>query len=328
MTSPTVTMDRYAEDLHDRFITLFETVLVNASKSEDLWKHRVETFNRVNLLEFVVPSKIERKPLNIDEQRLEDDIPYRRMIIRKLKAPRPSKWARHKLTLDRSKVDDEKYRNDIARVLAFKWIKLLHPVDGPENLIPIIKADADDLEYLLDNVRLNAVSAKWCAEMLMRDLIDRLIEKNEKFKEISNRIREVGQAAREELSANLERLSEEAMESANVALNRIMEDTHSKLDHTITKIKDDLAKSQERAQAALDEHGIDPNEDREESFRKAVKAREAARKAERKARWRKNPLWVRLLPSVAAVATAGAMFFHLKVAGATPLEWLSLLINC
>ena len=321
MTSPTVAMDRYAEDLHDRFITLFEIVLENASQSEALWKHRVETFNRVGLLEFVVPSKIERKPLNIDEARLEDDIPYRRMIIRKLKAPRPSKWTRHKLILDRAKVDDDEYRNNIAKVLSFKWVEKLYPIEGGEHLLAIFQANANDLEQMLDHGKLNTIGAKWCSDFLLRQLAYELIEKNEKFIEIEARIREVGKAAREELAASLAKLHEETMASANVALNRILDDTNRKLDHALAGIQANLRKSQERSQAALAEHGIDPKEDREETFRKAVLAREAAMKVERKAAWRAKPFWVRMLPPLAIIALAFVLFFHLEVAGVTPFEW-------
>lgn len=71
------------------------------------------------MLEFLVASPFKPKPWNIDEIKL-DDFGNRRSIIRKLKAPRPSKWTRQYLEIDRDKIQDSAYRQAIAQYLAGK----------------------------------------------------------------------------------------------------------------------------------------------------------------------------------------------------------------
>lgn len=322
MTSPTVTMERYAEDLHDLYTKLFSGVLLNASTSEASWKHRLETFKSVSLQEFVVPSNIKPEPLTFDESRV-DDPKYRRWFVRKLQAPRPSKWARHILPIHRDQVDDEKYRTDIAKVIAYNWIKRLDPVESDVQLIPLMKATVSDLEMMLDKARMSIVSADWGAGVLLHVLADKLVGENPKFQEIEAEIKAVGKAAREELAASLKELGERVMAEASESLGKIVADTNRDLDDTMNGIRERLAESGERARIALAEHGIDPNEDREETFRRAVKSREAKMRKERRDAWRKRPIIVRVMPWLATIATGAALFFNLEVAGVTPHEWLN-----
>ncbi|HMP54481.1 MAG TPA: hypothetical protein PKD05_23240, partial [Candidatus Melainabacteria bacterium] len=323
MTTATITTERYADELHDLFTTLFHRVLKKASIDEASWKHRIATFDYTTLLEFVVPSPIKPKPIEVDESKLED-ARYRRTLIRKLKAPRPSKWARHKLQIDRNKISDDTYCEQMAKVLAYQWMKRLMPFESYTEILMIRQSTVEDLEYLLDNTRLNCVSAQRCSGMLMHRLADSLVANNPTFKKIESMIRSVGQDARAKLSAALASMREETMTSFKASCDRTIEDSNKKFDNLLAGIRERLQESARRSQAVLDEHGIDPNEDREETFRRSVLRKEAERRAEAKARWRQKPLWVRLLPGLSSVAVLVGLFFHMEIADVTPYEWLRL----
>lgn len=326
MPTATITMDRYADDLHDLFTAHFKLILKIAAKSDADWKHRISTFNSSSLLEFVVPSTIKPKPIEFDESKL-DDPKYRRMLVRKLQAPRPSKWARHKLPIDRAQVSDDTYCEKIAKVLAYKWIQLLMPFENHTELVTISRATVEDLEYMLDNRRLNCISAKNFSGTLIRRLAESLVEQSPEFKALEAKIRAAGEEARAILTPKLKEISRDAMASASESLGKITDETHRKLDEVMDGIRERLQESARRSQKALDEHGIDPNEDRDETFRRAVKRREAERKFKAKARWRKKPFWIRILPTLSVVAIASVLFFGMEVAGVTPYEWLNLQLS-
>lgn len=326
MMTPTISKDRIAEAVLDLSHRHFVEVLLNASKSDSLWKHRIETFERINLLEFITPSPIKPKPIEFDESRL-DDVRYRRYLVRKLQAPRPSKWARHKLPIYRDRIDDPEYRDQIAKVLAYKWVSVLQPFDGVSNPFPLLKVDVNDLELLLDHARLNTISAEWCTSVLMTNLAQRLVEENPRFKKLEAEMRRKGAEIRADLQASLKVIGDETMASARESLSAISDDMSHRCDEAIEEIRRRSEESRKRGEAFLLEHAIDPNEDREESFRRAVKKRLEDAREERRARWRKKPFWVRMLPAVGAIAAASAIFFGLEVNGATPLEWLQLLAS-
>lgn len=323
MMTPTISMDRIAEALLDSSYRLFDGVLTNAAGSDKLWAHRLETFERITLLEFVTPSEIKAKPIDFDQSKL-DDARYRRHLIRKLKAPRPSKWVRHKLPIHRDRLDDDKYRSDIAKVLAYKWVSLLQPFTDNHEMFLLLNAGVEELEYLLDETRLNLVSASWCSRALMRRLTYRLIDENENFKRIEQEIRRVGAEVRKELNSSLEEISIQAMTTFAASSEEILADVNERCDRAIAEIRERSEAASRRAQEALDRHGIDPNEDREATFRQAILRREAQMKAERKANWRKKPFWVRCLPYLTSAAVSAGLFLGLEVNGKTPYEWLLL----
>lgn len=326
MMTPTISKDRIAEAVLDLSHRLFVEVLTNASKSDSLWKHRIETFERINLLDFVTPSPIKPKPIEFDESRL-DDVRYRRMLVRKLQAPRPSKWARHKLPIYKDRIDDPEYRDQIAKVLAYKWVSVLQPFDGVSNPFPLLKVDVKELELLLDHARLNTISAEWCTAVLMKSLAERLVEENPRYKAIEAEMRRKGAEVRADLQKSLKVIGDETMAATRQSLASINDRISLKAELAIAEIRHNLEESRKRSEAALLEHGLDPNEDREETFRLAVRQREAKMKEERRARWRKKPFWVRMLPAASILAAKAAIFFALEINGATPLEWLQLFVG-
>ncbi len=150
--------------------SLFDSILLRASKDDTIWNHRVESFRKLSMLEFLVPSAFKPKPYDIEEERLEDSR-YRRQVIRKLKAPRPSKWSREFLHIDQARMEDEKYRSDIASVLAYRFMLLLTPLSEELHVVlPLLKMSAEEIEYALDALALNTLDSVNMAKLLLQRL--------------------------------------------------------------------------------------------------------------------------------------------------------------
>jgi len=317
------TMDKYTEALYEAFLVSFSAALSSAAVDDAKWKRLIPSLNDLTLLDFHMPSPFKPEPLNVDESRL-DDVRYRRHLIRKLKAPRPGKWVRHKLDIDRRRIVDGDYREKMAKVLAYRFVQLLLPVDSFEVVLPVIKLGAGDLEYLLQNLRLNDLSARRVSDLLMKRLAHSLIDESEKFQEVSRMIRARGAEARERLTIELYRIRQEVMESFSVKMSEVQAHASRVADQAIDEMRARSAEQSARTAQVLAEAAVDPLEDREATFREAVLASEAARRQERREAAARQPLWLKLLKRAGVVAGGYVVAFHVKFKGLTLVEWLEI----
>ena len=290
----TLTFKRRAEDLYTVFGRRVYEILISASREETSWNARMKSFSGLGLLDFTVESPFKVEPLKIDESRL-DDPRYRRFLIRKLKAPRPSKWARHRLDIQRARLKEADYANDMAKVLTYKWTALLMRDLDAASLITIMSIDQATLEHCLDKMRMNEVSAQTVAEKIMRRLAFSLIDENAKYKAAVAMIESAAADARRDFAEKITPVIERATLEAYAAFERIAEDARQKADLYISEIRDRAAQRQADYEKFIAEHEVDPNEDREATFRADILAREAAAREERRAarleERRTRPLW-------------------------------------
>ncbi|MCA9806274.1 MAG: hypothetical protein KC777_30105 [Cyanobacteria bacterium HKST-UBA02] len=317
------TMDKYTEALYDVFRASFEEALSASAVEDARWKRLMTSLDELTLLDFHMPSPFKPEPLDVDESRL-DDARYRRYLIRKLKAPRPGKWVRHKLSIDRRQIVDSEYRGKIAKVLAYRFVQLLLPLDSFEVVLPVIKLGATDLEYLLGQLRLNDLSARRVSDLLMRRLARSFIEENEKFQEVSAMIRARGAEARERLAIELHLIEQEVMESFSLKMSEVRSHAARVADRTIAEMRVRSAEQSERTARVLAESALDPLEDREVTFRQTVLASEEARRQERREAAARQPLWLKLLKRASVVAGGYVLTFHVKIKGLTLVEWLEI----
>lgn len=284
--------NRAGEVFFDLYRPLFESLLLSASADGQRWAHRVKTFESHGLLEFVTASNLKPKPVidqyvevdgeriyTFSEKQLEEPR-WKRGFLRKIKAPRPGKWTRHHLQLHRDKVEDPKYREDIAKVLAYKWVELLQPTDIDIMYLKVM--DERALAHFLDTFRRIDVTPENVNTYLMRRMAEELLDNNEKFQALMNRMKEEIAPVREQAYAEIRRICEEARERSQPVFDAIVAEAQRRADVALAEMQARSAAEAERSAKFWAEHSIKEDEDPEESFRRSVDKRIARQKAARK----------------------------------------------
>lgn len=322
--------NRAAELLMDFHQPLFEKVLTNAARNEESWSQRVATFKTLGLLDFVMASA--RKPRSgldefaadqngervfiLPEKQLNQPV-VRNRLARKLKAHRTVSVTRHTLQLDRGQVADDQYRQEIAKVLAYKWTLNLEPGNTDMALIKLM--DVFALEHFLDTLRLNTMTASNISSFLLRRSVDELLDKNETF-----------QTWLGDINAKMAGLQEQAIENIrrgvdNVFLSKSRPDLAALASQTNFEFDKAIAANRKRAAEdayaytkKVAERQAKAGEDPQEKFKRAVNRNLARRKAARKrlARMRRLhaagfSIW--LASRMSLVAGALALALQIKV---------------
>lgn len=189
-------LDMSFESLLSAFSAHFDQILIASTENEKNWQKRILTFSNLALLEYLAPSRFTPAPLNADEERLHDGR-YRRHLIAKLKAPRPSKWARHSLVIERDRtISDSAYRAEVSKFLASKLIS--HMGLTSENLsmscssfsyLVLLKMSLEEMTFCLDNLAPNELDAERVAAILARRKAYALIDANPTFQALISRMK-------------------------------------------------------------------------------------------------------------------------------------------
>lgn len=234
-------LENYFEQLLTSQISLFEQVLLRASASDDLWLKRIETFKRLGMLEFIVPSVFKAPKIEIDHDRLDRDGRYRHTIANKIKRRRPGKWTRHVITINPDELDDVTYRKDISKVLAMKFLALVIPTgntndEGAEVILPLLRMNADQLELILDSIPLNKIDAPSVSRAIVEKMAHEEIEKNPKFQQICRDISAAADAALAEFRVHAAELRRKVLEDFDKNSREILAEVCKFADHSITGV--------------------------------------------------------------------------------------------
>ena len=234
-------LENYFEQLLTSKISLFEQVLIRAAANDDRWLHRIETFKRLSMLEFIVPSKFKAPKIEIDHERMDNDGRYRHTIANKIKRRRPGKWTRHVIEIDRNGLSDDTYRKDISKILAMKFLALVIPTgntadEGAEVILPLLRMNADQLELVLDSIPLNKIDAPAVSRAIIEKMAHDEIEKNPKFQQICRDISAAAQAALAEFRVHAEEVRAKALESFDKSSRESLAAVCKFADHSITGV--------------------------------------------------------------------------------------------
>lgn len=234
-------LENYFDQLLQSKMGLMEQVLLRASATDDLWLRRIDTFKRLGMLEFYVPSKFKAPPLDIDYNRLDSDWRYRQQVAAKIKKRRPGKYTRHVITINRDELDDEQYRKDISKVLAMKFLALVIPTgntadEGAEVILPLLRMDASQLEMILDSIPLNKIDAPAVSRAIIEKMAHAEIEKNPKFQAICRDISIAAQTALAEFRVHAEQIRAKAMEDFEKSSREILAEVCKFADHTRSSV--------------------------------------------------------------------------------------------
>lgn len=320
MTHTVVMSEKFEEALFALSLDIFTAMLRRDSVCESLWKTRVARLKTHGLLTFVSESSFKPKEITVESERL-DDPRYRRLLIRQLKAPRPSKWVQNEIHIDRTRLaTDEDYLDKMAKLVAYKWTKKLLPVDSAVTALLLLKQDLTSVGACLDSMGNHQSDAESVGEHKMRAMVEEELDKNETFNLLCAEIRATGKAAREKFSAEMAEFKSKlladfaANTEANMAKARALCDEHE------NAIRERIAATAERSKEVLEASACrDPE----------IEWREQLAEADRKHRENRPKMGIlaKSLIGLAVVAVAGVLAFHLEVAGVTPVEALSKLIG-
>lgn len=189
-------LDLKFQSLHNVYSDLFDRILYDAALDERLWQNRLKSLERLSLLEYFTPSPFVIPPLNVDEALLHDSR-YRRFLIARLKAPRPSRWSRHKLNIDQGRIlCDAAYRAEVADFLTKKWLSHMQldkdsvsEVCSQMTFLTLAKTSCEEFTFCLDNLALNDLDPNKIASILVQRMAYQLIDSNPKFQTLITRMK-------------------------------------------------------------------------------------------------------------------------------------------
>lgn len=324
-TSPAIA---HTEVLMDHWRELFVSVLHSASKSDEDWKNRLNSFTVFGLTEFLEPSKVKAKPIEIDHEKLEET-PYRRALIKKLKAPRPGKWVSHRLHIDRDRLSDEHYTTQIATLLAWKFahIVLSDANNNPLTMLLLTRLDESSLTRSLNKFQRHTLSGDNVAHEVICDAAEKAVANNEKLNFHLEEIKAAGAKAREEFLTEMRPVMEKTVSDFESSMRVYLDSLSADVDDYIRDLQIRSALAHARTQKVLDENRPDPNP--EASFRASVMRREQEMRDERRRDWAKLPFYLRYFPHAAVVGAVVSSFFFLEIgeSGTTPAEALSKMVD-
>lgn len=336
--------NRAGEIFYDFHRPLFESLLLNASGDEQRWAHRVKTFESFGLLDFVTASNLKPKPVNdqyVEDENGEriyafresqlDEPKWKRSFIRKLKAPRPSKWMRYRLPLHRDQVQDPKYRADIAKVLSHKWVIQIVPEETDVMYLKLM--DASALEYILDHFRMNELTTSKVNDFLLRRFANELLDKNEKFNALMDRMKAEIAPIKEQFYAEIRQITAQIRAESDAAFEAIRVESQRRCDEAIAEIRARAAIQAQR-DAEFNAKMARPVEDPEVAFRRTVDESIARQKEARKrlARMRRRTpggfmLWAASRAAIVAVPVALAFLMEFGEGGITLVEFINEWLN-
>lgn len=213
--------DSYTNDLVVLCRGLFSTVLKDAAGDAANWPNYLKDLERHALLSYRVPSIFKATPYEIDNEKLEDPR-YRRTVIRKLKAPRPSKWMSVRLQLDRERLlNDPSYLNGVAELMGEKWGNRLATDDHADLLVLFKHLDAALIDWCIRNLMLSGVSADAIATFILRRMAYELIDKNETFKRVMAEMKAKTSAIVAEFNAAVRAIAAEHIEESRRSFDAI-----------------------------------------------------------------------------------------------------------
>lgn len=232
-----------------------------------------------------MPSPFAPAPLEIDQSRLEDPR-YRHHLVRKLKAPRPSKHVSVRVAIKREELSNAAYLADICKLLAYKWVsKLLPDTDWTEKLL-LLKQDERILTYALDTMRMHESDGRRVARLVMRLTAEKILDGNTRMQEVLAKMKDETTRVVADSSARIAQINSEIVAEATAAIARITADTGAQCDAYIEVIRKDAEAARARTDKVLAECAHDP--DPEASWRRTMEARERERKLGNR---RGNRLW-------------------------------------
>jgi hypothetical protein len=220
----TNSIDSYTKKLTEFVARLFNKLLVDHSTDAATWTEFCELLDRHTLLEYRVPSLFSPKPYEVDNSRLED-ARYRRITIRKLRAPRPSKWMNVHLNPDRVRVaGDEAYRIELSELMSAKWVDRLVPIADLSDVVVLFKADPAFLLGCLKELRLNDIDSDGLVDRYLRMTVEEVLDSSPAMNRLIDDFKKETSVIVAESCAAIREITAHHIAESRAAFDRIIED--------------------------------------------------------------------------------------------------------
>lgn len=295
----------------------FDNIFTRYRHDELGFKRVVDLFRKHGLLTVVSPSPFKPVEIELDASRL-DDVRYRRWLVKKLKAPRPSKQIYNTLQIDRLRLAEDDYRAAFTEFLAASLSSRLGAVEGFE-LVTLIGMNSDILVDALDKLKLFELTSDNLAQFALRRFTEQAIDNSPHYRKAVAMIRDVAEQERQALRANMAVFNQQLMADFEQSNGAIMAEVNRRADAYVA----DMRARQAERQAKDDEESAprraleaaNAGKTEQEIFRESVLRREREWRAENRMSTKARVL---LWSAVSVVAAAIAAY--LEVDGITLLE--------
>jgi hypothetical protein len=314
-TLPSSISDKFRMILSNRFDNIF----TRYRHDEPAFKRVVDLFRKHGLLTVVSPSPFKPVELEVDNSRL-DDARYRRWLVRKLKAPRPSKTVYTTLQIDRQRLDEDDYRAAFTDFLGASLASRLGTVEGVDLAI-IAKMTSEILVDALDKLKLFELTPEKLSEFALRKFTETAIDNSPHYQKAVGMIREVAEQERQALSASMAVFNAQLMADFEESNCSILAEVNRRADEYLA----DMRARQAERQAREDEESAprraleaaNAGKTEQEIFRESVLRREREwREANRLSTKARVWLWTTISVVVATLAA------YLEVDGTTLVDVL------
>lgn len=231
--------------LEGLFVQLFSEILRQSATSQKLWPQRMSSFKKHGLTSFYSPTRFPRKEIEVEQSKL-DEPRYRRQLIRKLKAPRPSKYDHFELQVDRERLlQDDKYVADISTLFAYKWTNSIKQdaAETPWCLLVLCHLKPEHLLHCLDNMGMHQVSGQKLAELVLRTTCDSMLDKNEKMKQLLDDLRQKLSVIRAEAEEQIASVAQEHRQQAHSTFARLDEELDLSYQSALQSVRENARKT-------------------------------------------------------------------------------------
>lgn len=278
MTTVTINSD-FEFGFLNSLVPLFAKIIREDAASTTSWEKRMKSVKTHGLISFSCESNFKPAEIEVDSSRLNDPR-YRRWLVRKLKAPRPSSIVSHEIRMDRERIlNDDEYLGDMAKLLSYKWMRKLSEVDSDIDRLLLLKSTETSLRSALDRLGMHESDAETVAAIVMRTFAEEALDGNETLKRVEAEIRAAGAEALHSFREEMAPLNERVLTDFGRSMDEYLAKVSSDVDEFITAMRARMsvvAASNERALAA------NAARDEESEWREMLAASDARRRAARR----------------------------------------------
>lgn len=264
------------------FQNAFQTLLDQARHDSVFHGKLKQALKKFDLLTYRQFSPFKPREIHVDQEQLADSR-YRRRLIRELKAPRPSPWVYHTLSMEQKELfsgkDNNEYLVALSQYMAENATGRLGEVSNQDALI-ISRMEAMDLFHFLDRFKRFELTGEDLSKFVLHELCQRIIDENPRYQEAVAMIADAAEEARTRLREEMKPVVDAAIADCSRRLAEISAEVGSRADAFIAKLKQEQAERQERQRLEEEEKerlaALNAGKSEEQIFAEAVKKRELA----------------------------------------------------
>lgn len=229
----------YRKTLCTLLVPCFAELLETSRLDDKRWNKLQSAIQRHGLLSSTIRIPRTSSLPQIDARRLEHDRKYRRSIARQLLKPQGPDFQQVVIPLDRGKLAEPEYSQEMSELLANRWAeKLLHQKPDVVDSLVLLRTTPETLFDGLDRLyRYQSTARDVSHRMFLRfaqEEIDRSAEVQSVFAEVNAAFDEIEERA----SSQFDEIANRMLSGVDEAFARIKEQTDAKFDALQKRIRE------------------------------------------------------------------------------------------